>query len=108
MPSFKEILPTLRPIDGIASLTLAGTNGDAVLENKPGTSGSVAVYHEVSFDTGRIDAESAEKALALYAEHTADARENPGKHPNIDRLFALIENGEELTVTVNPPTAAQS
>jgi hypothetical protein len=28
--------------------------------------------------------------LELYAEHTADARANPGKHPNIDRLI-LVE-----------------
>jgi hypothetical protein len=34
----------------------------------------------------------------LYAEHTDDARANPGKHPNIDRLLALIESGARLSV----------
>ena len=31
----------------------------------------------------------------VFAEHTADARTNPGKHPNIDRLLAIAENGAE-------------
>jgi hypothetical protein len=30
--------------------------------------------------------------LQLYAEHTADARLHPGKHPNIDRLLAIAED----------------
>ncbi|MGA7179160.1 MAG: DUF2322 family protein [Thiobacillaceae bacterium] len=29
----------------------------------------------------------------MYAEHTEDAKLNPGKHPNIDRLLELIKNG---------------
>jgi hypothetical protein len=31
--------------------------------------------------------------LALYAEHTVDARLNPGKHPNIDRLLDIESGG---------------
>jgi len=38
--------------------------------------------------------------LSLYAEHTADAEDNPGKHPNIDKLFNVIEDQDPLTVTV--------
>ena len=33
-----------------------------------------------------------------FADFLADARANPGKHPNIDRLIALIENGQTLRV----------
>ena len=65
-----------------------------VIENRPGSAGSVAVYHAAMGPDNRIDANAAEQALALYAEHTADARVQPGKHPNIDRLLRLInENG---------------
>ena len=45
-----------------------------------------------------ISPEAAKKGLELYAEHTEDARANPGKHPNIDRLIGLIERGETLRV----------
>jgi len=38
--------------------------------------------------------------LKIYAEHTQDAEENPGKHPNIDRLFEVIETGDVLTVSI--------
>ena len=34
--------------------------------------------------------------LDLYAEHTDDARQNPGKHPNIDRLLALAAGESTL------------
>ena len=39
-----------------------------------------------------------QEGLELYAEHTADALANPGKHPNIDRLIGLSERGESLRV----------
>ncbi|WP_423236267.1 DUF2322 family protein [Amphibiibacter pelophylacis] len=46
----------------------------------------------------RITPAAAQAGLALYAEHTEDARQNPGKHPNIDRLIALVERQETLGV----------
>jgi hypothetical protein len=36
--------------------------------------------------------------MELYAEHTVDAQANPGKHPNIDRLIALVADGATLRV----------
>jgi hypothetical protein len=36
--------------------------------------------------------------LELYAEHTEDARQHQGKHPNIDRLIGLIDENETLRV----------
>ena len=32
----------------------------------------------------------------MFAEHTEDARANPGKHANIDRLLALVEERKTL------------
>ena len=41
---------------------------------------------------------AATQGIELYAEHSEDARLNPGKHPNIDRLIGLVERGETLRV----------
>lgn len=95
MPTFQEILATLPATDSIDALELLDAAGQTVarLENKPGTAGSVRVYHALFARFGSIDAQAAAAGLDLYAEHTADARANPGKHPNIDRLFAIAEQG---------------
>jgi hypothetical protein len=58
------------------------------------------------FDTTKnavdlLDKTAAHQGLAWYAEHTADARQFPGKHPNIDRLLAL-ENGACSTLYIFP------
>lgn len=70
----------------------------ATIENKPGQTGSLTVYNHLAQIHGAITPEAARKGLELYAEHTEDARANPGKHPNIDRLFGLVERGETLRV----------
>jgi len=93
---FSEILATLPSIDHVAALELS--DGDVLvarLENKPGTAGSVRVYHALALEFGEINAAAAEKGLHLYAEHTSDAKAFPGKHPNIDRLLALISNATD-------------
>ncbi len=63
----------------------------ATLENKPGQAGSQRVYRYLLAQyEGWIDAKAAQAGLKLYAQHTLDAIAYPGKHPNIDRLFAII------------------
>jgi hypothetical protein len=97
---FSEILTTLPSIEHIAALELS--DGDVLvarLENKPGTAGSVRVYHALAQEFGEINAAAAEKGLRLYAEHTTDAKAFPGKHPNIDRLLTLISNAADHTGT---------
>jgi hypothetical protein len=71
-----------------------------VIENKPGSQGSVKVYHHLFNKWGSINQDAAKDGLEIYAEHTLDAEENPGKHPNIDRLFEVIETGDTLTVSI--------
>jgi hypothetical protein len=70
----------------------------ATIENKPGQAGSLSIYNHLGQIYGAITDEAARKGLDLYAEHAEDARQNPGKHPNIDRLIGLIERGETLRV----------
>lgn len=102
--SFVDNLTLLPTTHHIAGLQLHDAHGRlvATLENKPGQAGSVAVYAALAQRHGHIDQAAAEEGLVLYAEHTAEARANPGKHPNIDRLLAMVEGGRRLTVTVLP------
>ncbi|MES2208052.1 MAG: DUF2322 family protein [Pseudomonadota bacterium] len=98
---FADNLKTLPLVDHIQSLSLFNTEGKNVgsIENKPGQSGSLRLYYFLSQKyQGNITIEAAQEGLNLYAEHTADAQKNPGKHPNIDRLLSLIEAKEVLRV----------
>ena len=93
MPSFSENLQQLAPVDGSQRLSLVGLDGEtfAEIENAPGTQGSFRVYRHVAQKWGGIGSDAAQEALILFAEHTDDARLYPGKHPNIDRIFAIVE-----------------
>ncbi|MCB6184130.1 DUF2322 family protein [Leeia sp. TBRC 13508] len=101
--TFQEYLAELPTIDQVAAIELATNAGEVVarIENRPGTAASARLYHALFTEFGSITVEAAQKGIIQYAEHTEDAKVNPGKHPNIDRLFA-IEKGElsPLSVTV--------
>ncbi|MBB5191029.1 hypothetical protein HNQ50_001752 [Silvimonas terrae] len=100
---FAEVLAGLPTVDHLAGLELLdGETVAARLENKPGQAGSVRVYHALYQEFGAIDSVAADKGLRLYAEHTVDARANPGKHPNIDRLLTLAEGGQPFSVRLLP------
>jgi len=61
------------------------------IDNQPGSAGSVRVYAWLAVQHGGyIGIQAAEEGLQIYAEHTEDARRFPGKHPNIDRLLAIV------------------
>lgn len=100
MTQFKANLDTFPQIDGIARLELLDSNGNIVgaIENKAGSQGSLRLYLHLANLYGDITPEAAERGLELYAEHTADAEDNPGKHPNIDRLVEVIEKQQPLTI----------
>ncbi len=98
--NFAETLKQLPKVSHLAALTLIDADGGdvATIENKPGQAGSLVVYNHLAQLYGAISPDAAKKGLELYAEHTEDARSHPGKHPNIDRLFGLIERGDTLRV----------
>jgi len=101
--TFAEVIQTLLPIEGLTRLDLVGGDGQviATIENRPGSQGSFRIYHHVAQPQGAIDAEAARVALELFSEHTADAREHPGRHPNIDRLFELIQHNQYFVVRIS-------
>lgn len=93
MTAFKDILASLPTIDHLEALELSNSDGDSErLPNQPGKAGSLAVYNALMEEFGEINVQAAEKGLELFAEHTEDAKQNPGKHPNIDRLFNIVAN----------------
>ncbi len=99
---FKENLQQLPPIDGVQRIDLLDGSGAVVasIENQPGKHGSVAVYQYLQKTFGALDAKAAEHGLAVFAEHTADARNRPGAHPNVDRLLAIVADGAPLRIDV--------
>ena len=99
--AFSDNLKQLPGISHLAALQLidpADGSVAAIIENKPGQAGSLSIYNHLGQIFGAINAEAAKKGIELYAEHVADARTNPGKHPNIDRLLAIAEGGRTLRV----------
>jgi len=104
LATFAENLARLESIDAFAKLELFDAAGNMVarIENKAGSQGSLKVYRHLAEKWGAIDPAAAEEGLRLYAEHTGDARRNPGKHPNIDRLFEIIASGATYSAHLTP------
>lgn len=98
--SFAENLKKLPGISHLAAINLLDEEGNVVasIENKAGSQGSLAVYNHLAQTYGSINGEAARKGLEIFAEHTADERANPGKHPNIARLLAIDSGRPALRV----------
>ncbi|NWG38990.1 MAG: DUF2322 family protein [Hydrogenophilaceae bacterium] len=98
---FKDNLEALPQASGKMLILLDDSNVEVTrIANGPGTAGSFRVYAYLAGKWGGINAEAAEEGLRLYAEHTEDARKNPGRHPNIDRLFDVRRDGKNLRVVI--------
>ena len=100
--AFADNLKQIPGVEGIEKLELLDESGkvEATLENKPGKAGSLAVYNHLLERHLKINTAAAMEGLTLFAEHTNDAEKNPGKHPNIDRLFRVIEEGSSLSAKI--------
>jgi len=100
--TFKDNLQQLPSIDGVQRIDLIDAQGAVVasIENQPGKQGSLAVYAYLHQVFGRLNAEAANHGLAVFAEHTPDARNRPGAHPNVDRLLEIAVGGAPLGIAV--------
>ena len=98
--AFADNLKQLPKVSHLAALQLIDSDGAVVstIENKAGQTGSLVIYNHLGQLFGAITADAAKKGIELYAEHSEDARTNPGKHPNIDRLIAIEQGGPALRV----------
>lgn len=98
--TFADNLKQLPAVSHIAALQLLDAAGNvaAVIENKPGKAGSLAVYAALAVKHGSINVAAAKEGLDIFSEHTSDARAHPGSHPNIDRLLDVIASGVGYSV----------
>ncbi|OOF49999.1 hypothetical protein BKK54_07365 [Rodentibacter genomosp. 1] len=91
--TFNEILNGLPTIEHLSGLNVK--QGDEVVHHIPaiqGKLGSLRLYYGLAEKfNGKLDRTSAQQGIEWFAEHVEDARQNPGKHPNIDLLFNVIE-----------------
>lgn len=99
-PSFKDNLQLLPSIQGLRRLDLVDPTGHIVasIENLPGKQGSLAVYRYLEQSFGTINADAAAHGLTVFAEHTADAKNRPGAHPNIDLLLKIVDGAAPLRI----------
>ncbi|MGK2953787.1 MAG: DUF2322 family protein [Thiobacillus sp.] len=99
--TFADTLKTLPEFTG-EKLVLTDASGAevAAIANAPGTAGSFRVYAYLANRHGAINPAAAAEGLAIYAEHTEDARAHPGKHPNIDRLLDITSDRATLTAVI--------
>lgn len=100
--SFKDNLALLPSIEGVVRLDLIEDDGTVVasIENQPGKQGSLAVYQYLLAEFGALDAKAAIHGLEVFAEHTQDARNRPGAHPNIDRLLEIAGGAPTLRIEI--------
>jgi len=100
--TFQDNLRQLPAIDGVQRVDLVDGKGAVVasIENQPGKQGSLAVYQYLKQFSDTLDAKAAEHGLAVFAEHTADARSHPGAHPNVDLLLEIAAGGTPLSIEV--------
>ena len=100
--NFKDILETLPSIEHLTGLDVL--NDETVIHHipaAPGKLGSLRLYNALAEKfNGKLDRTSAQQGIEWFAEHVEDAKQNPGKHPNIDLLFKVIE--EELSYSLMP------
>ena len=100
--NFKDILETLPSIEHLTGLDVL--NGETVIHHIPaalGKLGSLRLYNALAEKfNGKLDRTSAQQGIEWFAEYVEDAKQNPGKHPNIDLLFKVV--AEELNYSLIP------
>ena len=102
MKNFNETLATFSDVCHIKEITLFNSYGykTGCILNKPGTQGSIKLYNHLFLVFGELDTNAALEGLNLYCEHVEDAKNNPGKHSNIDCLLDIIETKETLKIVI--------
>ena len=101
--AFKENLTQMPDIAHLSGLDVCDATGK-VVQHIPaieGKLGSLKLYNALAEKfLGSLNAEAAAQGLDWFAEHVENARQNVGKHPNIDLLFKI--QNENLVYTLRP------
>jgi hypothetical protein len=98
---FSDYLATFPDISHLNGLEVLNENNQ-VIHHIPaieGKLGSLKLYNALfaKFD-GKLTAHSATQGLEWFAEHVADAKQNVGKHPNIDLLLDVTQHNRAYTL----------
>lgn len=104
--AFQDNLAQMPDIAHLSGLNVLDSDGNPVhhIPAAPGKLGSLKLYNALAEQFGsKLNAETAKQGLAWFAEHLADAEAHPGKHPNIDLLLKVKNEG--LTLTLEPVAA---
>ena len=98
--SFEDNLQLMPSFENLTRIDMINQSGAVVasIENQPGKQGSLAVYQYLEQSFGVINADAAAHGLEVFAEHTADAKNRPGAHPNIDRLLEIVDGSNPLSI----------
>lgn len=102
---FKDFLATFPAIDHLAGLNVLNAQGEIVhtIPAIEGKLGSLKLYNALAEKFGnQLNSESAAQGITWFAEHVEDAKQNVGKHPNIDLLLNVV--AQNLTFTLQPTT----
>ena len=102
MKDFKSILATFAKVSHIKKIKLFDSHGHECghILNEPGARGSIKLYNHLFLIFGELNMDAAIEGLKLYCEHVEDAKNNPGKHPNIDRLLDIIKTKEVFKIEI--------
>lgn len=100
---FKDYLSTFPEISHLSGLNVCNEQNE-IIHHIPaieGKLGSLKLYYALftTFD-GKLTVSSAEQGLEWFAEHVDDAKQNVGKHPNIDLLFEV--KAQQLNYILQP------
>ncbi|AUI66916.1 MULTISPECIES: DUF2322 family protein [Glaesserella] len=96
---FKDYLATFPSIDHLSGLDVLNVQGEVVhhIPAVEGKLGSLKLYYALAtLFNQQLNAVSAEQGITWFAEHVDDAKQNVGKHPNIDLLLNVIEQKLEF------------
>tara|TARA_B100000768_G_C11255051_1_gene365988 strand:+ start:1174 stop:1485 length:312 start_codon:yes stop_codon:yes gene_type:complete len=102
MKKFKDQLSELPDVSHLKKITLLDSTGAECghILNKAGTQGSLKLYNHLFIVFAELNVNAAAEGLQLYCEHVSDAKDNPGKHPNIDCLLDILETKKSLKMVI--------
>ncbi|MGV6987873.1 DUF2322 family protein [Testudinibacter sp. P80/BLE/0925] len=97
--TFQDYLATMPRVENLSGLNVLNAAGD-VIHHIPaiaGKLGSLRLYNALAEHFAQqLHPQAARQGLIWFAEHVADAERNPGKHPNIDLLFRVLQTQQTL------------
>ncbi|MBF0278988.1 MAG: DUF2322 family protein [SAR324 cluster bacterium] len=104
MSEFQENLKNLDPVDKLVLARVYDEQGQlvSVIPNLPGKQGSLKVINHVVSENGEFSEEQARGAIQLFGEHVEDAKQNPGKHPNLDLIMSLGSSRLKIQRVTSP------